>query len=128
MSLAERVDEAVNNLVTIVEAGGAIIIGAGALYAFGRLLWVVARDRDTASFVLVRLDLGRFLALGLEFQLAGDILRTAISPSFSDIGQLAAIAAIRTALNWTLRREIDQERRQLDARDRAADDHASRNP
>ncbi|MDG4825867.1 DUF1622 domain-containing protein [Asanoa sp. WMMD1127] len=115
MSVQERVDDAVNVLVTIVEAGGAIVIGAGALYAFGRLLWLAARDRTTASFVLVRLDLGRFLALGLEFQLAGDILRTAVSPSFNEIGQLAAIATIRTALNWTLRREIEEERRQLTA-------------
>jgi uncharacterized membrane protein len=115
VSVEGRVDDAVNVLVTVVEAGGAVVIGVGALYAFGRLLWVSARDRATASFVLVRLDLGRFLALGLEFQLAGDILRTAISPSFADIGQLAAIAAIRTALNWTLRREIDEERRQLAA-------------
>ncbi len=116
MSVEERVSDAVNVLVTIVEAGGAIVIGAGALYAFGQLLWISVRDRDTASFVMVRLDLGRFLTLGLEFQLAGDVLRTAISPSFSDIGQLAAIAAIRTALNWTLRREIDEERNQLAAR------------
>ncbi|GIF73964.1 DUF1622 domain-containing protein [Asanoa siamensis] len=115
MSVEERVSDAVNVLVTIVEAGGAIIIGLGALYAFVRLLWIAVRDRDTAAFVVVRLDLGRFLTLGLEFQLAGDILRTAISPSFSDIGQLAAIAAIRTALNWTLRREIDEERRQVAA-------------
>ncbi|GIF62651.1 hypothetical protein Ais01nite_06860 [Asanoa ishikariensis] len=124
MSVEERVSDAVNVLVTIVEAGGAIIIGVGAAYAFGKLLWLTVRDRDTASFVLVRLDLGRFLTLGLEFQLAGDILRTAISPSFSDIGQLAAIAAIRTALNWTLRREIDEERRQVAAGQR--DDRSAR--
>lgn len=59
----------------------------------------------------MRLFLGRFLALGLEFQLAGDILRTAISPSFTQIGQLAAIAAIRTALNFFLSKEIEREGR-----------------
>ena len=115
MSVEERVGDAVNVLVTIVEACGAVIIGIGALYAFARLLVVAARSRDTASFVLVRLSLGRYLTLGLEFQLAADVLRTAIAPSFSEIGQLAAIAAIRTALNYTLRREIDEERRQVAA-------------
>jgi uncharacterized membrane protein len=30
---------------------------------------------------------------------AVDILRTAVAPTFAEIGQLAAIAAIRTALN-----------------------------
>ncbi|MEV4621547.1 DUF1622 domain-containing protein [Asanoa sp. NPDC049573] len=115
MTVEDRIGDAVNVLVTIVEAAGAVIIGVGALVAFVRLLMVAVRSRDTASFALVRLSLGRYLVLGLEFQLAGDILRTAISPSFSDIGQLAAIAAIRTALNYSLRREIDEERRQLAA-------------
>ncbi len=43
---------------------------------------------------------------GLEFQLAADILRTAVAPSFEEIGQLAAVAAIRTALNYFLERDI----------------------
>ncbi|MFC7735153.1 DUF1622 domain-containing protein [Roseomonas sp. GCM10028921] len=53
------------------------------------------------------LRLGRWLALALEFELGADILRTAIAPTWSEIGQLAAIAAVRTALNFFLQREID---------------------
>jgi uncharacterized membrane protein len=113
MSIEDRVADAVGHLVTVVEAAGAVIIGVGALVSFVRLLMIAFTSRRTADFVSVRLALGQFLALGLEFQLAGDVLKTAISPSFSDIGQLAAIAAIRTALNWILRREIDEERRQV---------------
>jgi uncharacterized membrane protein len=63
-----------------------------------------------APFAQVRLDLGRFLVLGLEFQLAADILRTAVAPNFTSLAQLAAIAAIRTALNFFLGREIKEER------------------
>ncbi len=55
----------------------------------------------------VRLRLGRWLALALEFELGADILRTAIAPTWSEIGQLAAIATIRTALNFFLQQEID---------------------
>jgi uncharacterized membrane protein len=62
----------------------------------------------------VRLLLGRFLALGLEFQLASDILGTAVSPSFTEIGKLGAIAAIRTALNYFLAKELDRERQVVD--------------
>jgi uncharacterized membrane protein len=65
----------------------------------------------------VRLDVGRFLALGLEFQLASDLLRTAVAPSFEVIGKLAAVAAIRTALNFFLRREIREERSELTPKD-----------
>ncbi|MDI5941687.1 DUF1622 domain-containing protein, partial [Micromonospora sp. DH15] len=72
------------------------------------------RHRSAAVFTPIRLTLGRFLTLGLEFQLAADILRTAVSPTFDQIGKLAAIATIRTALNFFLRREIAQEQRQID--------------
>jgi len=56
----------------------------------------------------VRLRLGRWLALALEFELGADILRTAVAPTWSEIGQLAAVAAIRTALNFFLQQEIDK--------------------
>ncbi|GAB3341243.1 DUF1622 domain-containing protein [Marilutibacter aestuarii] len=53
------------------------------------------------------LSLARWLLLGLEFMLAADIVRTAISPDWNDIGQLAAIAVIRTFLNFFLERDLD---------------------
>ncbi len=111
--MEELLRESVAVLVLIVEACGAAVIIIGALWAFARFLWVGVRRRDTRSFVPVRLTLGRFLALGLEFQLASDILTTAIAPTFEEIGKLAAIAAIRTVLNYFLRREIEEEREQL---------------
>ncbi len=54
------------------------------------------------------LSLARWLLLGLEFMLAADIVRTAIAPSWSDIGQLAAIAVIRTFLNFFLERDLER--------------------
>ena len=71
---------------------------------------------DAAAFIPVRLTLGRFLALGLEFQLASDVLRTAVAPSFRELGQLAAVAAIRTALKYFLSREIAEERQVVEER------------
>lgn len=59
----------------------------------------------------VRLLLGRSLALGIEFQLASDILSTAVSPTFDDIGMLAAIVAIRTVLNYFLAQEVERAQR-----------------
>ena len=71
------------------------------------------RRRKGPGFTFVRMGLGRFLALGLEFQLAADLMRTAVAPSFDQIGKLAAIAAIRTGLNFFLDREMKEERGQL---------------
>jgi uncharacterized membrane protein len=63
----------------------------------------------------VRLRLGRWLSIVLEFLLAADILRTAIAPSWDDIGKLAAIAGIRTALNFFLQREVREVSRTANA-------------
>ena len=111
--MEELLRDALGVLVPVVEACGAAVIVVGALWAFVRFVVVGLRDRDARAFVPVRLTLGRCLALGLEFQLASDVLRTAVAPSFRELGQLAAVAAIRTALNYFLAREIDEERRQL---------------
>ncbi|MER7268109.1 DUF1622 domain-containing protein [Micromonospora carbonacea] len=106
--------------VAVVEVAGAAVIFVGAVWAALRFVVEGLRHRSAAVFTPIRLTLGRFLTLGLEFQLAADILRTAVSPTFDQIGKLAAIAAIRTALNFFLRREIAQEKRQIDP-DRPAD-------
>ncbi len=98
----------VDALVVLVEAAGAVVIFVGAVLAFFRFIQMLPR-RNADAFVPVRLALGRYLALGLEFQLASDVLRTAIAPSFEELGKLAAVAAIRTALNFFLAREIREE-------------------
>ena len=103
---------AVDSLVLLVEAAGAAVIFAGALISIVQFLLALPH-RDAEEFVPVRLTLGRFLALGLEFQLASDVLRTAIAPSFDELGKLAAVAAIRTALNFFLAREIKEEQEKL---------------
>jgi uncharacterized membrane protein len=102
-------------LVRLIEAAGALVIFVGAALAFVRFIVFAVRDRRTEFLTPIRLSLARYLTLGLEFQLAGDILRTAIAPTFQEIGQLAAIAAIRTALNYFVGREIRQERAELEA-------------
>jgi uncharacterized membrane protein len=67
------------------------------------------RRRRVFPFVELRLNFGTWLALALEFQLGADILSTTITPSFLALGQLAAIAVIRTFLNYFLNKELESE-------------------
>ena len=100
---------AVQWLRLIVETTGAVIIGLGIIaagYQFVRSLV----PPQLENFNRVRLTLARFLALALEFQLAADILSTAIAPSWDQIGKLGAIAVIRTVLNYFLMKEMREER------------------
>jgi uncharacterized membrane protein len=124
MSLADgfgehNLEDVVSVLVRLVEAAGAAIIFVGAVIAFVRFLLVAFRREGMDPFARLRLDLGRFLVLGLEFQLAADILRTAVAPNFTELAQLATVAAIRTALNFFLGLEIKEETALLRA-DKAA--------
>ena len=107
--------EYVDLLVRLVEAAGALIIFVGAVIgAVGFVLAAIRPGRDQ-EFTQVRLSLGRYLVLGLEFQLASDVLSTAVAPTFEEIGKLAAIAAIRTVLNYFLRKELAAERAEVTA-------------
>ena len=101
-------------LKLIIELTGAAIIAIGIIFAFTMFIRVLlaAEPRD---YNKIRLVLARYLALALEFQLGADILSTAISPSWDQIGKLGAIAIIRTALNYFLSREMSEERRVEDS-------------
>lgn len=109
----------VDALIPAVELIGAVVIGVGVLIAFATYVLSELRVRPR-EYEEIRLLLGRFLALGLEFQLASDILGTAVSPTFAEIGKLGAIAAIRTLLNFFLAREIEHAQRVVDQQGRPA--------
>ena len=101
-------------LASGVEAVAGLLIAFAAIQATIRALLLFLRasrmqtNPDEPKTEDIRLRLGRWLALALEFELGADILRTAIAPSWNDIAQLAAIATIRTLLNYFLQQEIDR--------------------
>src|SRR4051794_8039457 len=101
-----------------VEAVAAVLIGLAAIEAAVRAVPLFFRgfrpDRPAGQAAWhdpkedVRLRLGRWLAVALEFELAADVLRTAVAPTWNEIGQLAAIVVLRTVLNYFLQQEIDK--------------------
>lgn len=101
-------------LAAATDAVAVALIGLAVVEAVVRKLALVWRRRGGAPspgphdlIEDTRLRLARSLALALEFLLAADIMRTAVAPTWHEIGQLAAIAALRTALNFFIQREID---------------------
>jgi uncharacterized membrane protein len=111
----ELLVEVVGYLRLVVEAIGAAIVGFGALATTFRYVLSLVGVRQYTNNE-IRLYLGRYLALGLEFQLGADILSTAVAPTLDDVILLGAIAAIRTALNYFLSQELERERREVAAR------------
>ena len=109
--MEEYLVTAVGYLRLVIEAIGAAVIGFGVLATTYRFVLTLVGIRDYSN-TEVRLFLGRYLALGLEFQLGADILSTAVAPTLDGVILLGAIAAIRTALNYFLAQEMERERRE----------------
>ncbi|MCI0457222.1 MAG: DUF1622 domain-containing protein [Gemmataceae bacterium] len=96
-------------LADAIQLFAAALIGLAALQATLRSLTIFFRRGFSESATEdVRLRLGRWLVLALEFQVAADILRTAVAPTWTEIGQLAAIIILRTVLNYFLQKEIEK--------------------
>ncbi|AMY08388.1 hypothetical protein LuPra_01588 [Luteitalea pratensis] len=92
----------------VVELAAIVVVSFGALEAFVMLLRPAFRPaiRHGARKVIWRRS-AMWMLLGLEFKLAADIITTVMSPTLQDIDGLAAIAAIRTFLNYFLERDLE---------------------
>jgi uncharacterized membrane protein len=113
--MVETVEAWVRTLAHFVAAGcnfaAIVTLGIGAVMAAVR---AVRHWRESTASVFKEKVWTKFagtIALALEFALAADIADTAVKPTWEEIGQLAAIAAIRTALNLFLERDIVSTRK-----------------
>ena len=98
-----------------VELLGAFIIGLALLRFLAGYLPSLIRRKQYVSNTWLRVQFGSSLTLALELLLAADILRTAVAPTWDDIGKLAAIATIRTVLNYFLEKELRQMENRTEA-------------
>lgn len=89
-----------------VDAAGVAIIVVGTLLA--TILAAIRLSRRQAGVYRgYRRRVGRSILLGLEFLVAGDIIRTvAVAPTYASVGVLAVIVGIRTFLSFSLELEI----------------------
>ena len=94
-----------------IEAVAVLIIAAASIEATVNALRIVFARVPIAEMREVWMRYARWLIAGLTFQLAGDIVHTAIAPTWDEIGKLAAVAVIRTFLTYFLDRDMEAERR-----------------
>jgi len=92
---------------TSVDGIGVFIVVGGALVAILRL--ALHRAQSTGNYyALYRQDVGRAILLGLEFLIAGDIIRTVVvAPTLQNVVVLGLIVLIRTFLSLSLQLEIE---------------------
>lgn len=100
--------EAMLLFVHLLEAYGALIIIYAGTAVFLRFLRTSKDGRE------IRLTFARYLVFGLEFKLAGEILRTVIVRTINEVVILAAIILLRAGLNLIVHWEIRQEKQDRD--------------
>ncbi|HUK35402.1 MAG TPA: DUF1622 domain-containing protein [Vicinamibacterales bacterium] len=95
-----------------IEGVAMLVVTYGAIDGCIRLLWLAANPSLTrGTRKNIWQGFAMWLLLGLEFELAADIIRSVVSPSWKEIGELGAIAVIRTFLNYFLEQDIERAAR-----------------
>ena len=103
----ENFRELMEIIGTGIDGVGVFIVAAGGVVATARLL--VHRAHNTGNYYSsYRQDIGRAILLGLEFLIAGDIIRTVVvAPTIQNVLVLGLIVLIRTFLSMSLQLEIE---------------------
>ncbi len=96
---------------SIISAGIIGYVGVAILMVgSAKALWMFTRFFATRKgrFSHIRIDLGKHLALGLEFFIGKDIIESVVHPTWDDLGKLGAIIALRTVITIFLSRELKE--------------------
>ena len=91
---------------TLIEIAAVFFIFVGASKAAYQSFLSLFRDATLKERKRIWVHFATWLLLGLELELAADIIRSVVAPTWQDIGKLGAIAAIRTLLNYFLGQDI----------------------
>jgi uncharacterized membrane protein len=100
--------DVINALGFSLNIAGALIVLWGILLSLTAFIWKEIFDRKRVLKLneTIRLKLGSYLVLALEFFIAGDIVKTVITPTWESLGMLGAIVVIRTILSFFLARDL----------------------
>ena len=102
--------EMAHYVALVVEAIAILIIAIGSIEALVNIFRALSRASGMQKRA-VWLEFAGWLVAALTFQLAADIVNTSFSPTWDEVGRLAAVAAIRTFLSYFLDREVENTRK-----------------
>jgi len=104
--MQELIKQLADHVTPWIELVAILVVTIGTLEAVASAVRMIFKGRSDTARREAMLKYARWLAAGLTFQLAGDIVHTSVAPTWDDIGRLAAIAVIRTFLTFFLERDI----------------------
>lgn len=119
--MRELLNRATELAVLTIDSMALLIVLGGTLTAFFEAIQLLLRPVTGHARRMIWMRYARWLVAALTFQLAADILESAVATDWQSLGRLGAIAAIRTFLNYFLERDLDEVReRELSAASKAA--------
>ncbi|MGM4892029.1 DUF1622 domain-containing protein [Tardiphaga sp. 215_C5_N2_1] len=101
---------ATENAIVVIDALALVIIVVGTVEAFFSGMRAMLGSPSGHERRDVWLRYARWLVAGLTFQLAADIVETSITTDWNATGRIAAVALIRTFLNYFLDRDLEEVR------------------
>ncbi|MFT5084090.1 MAG: putative membrane protein [Lentisphaeria bacterium] len=108
----ETIEHVLENIARYIDLFGILIILYGfTISAFGFIRVELKRFANAEGLMAcqhVRVQLGTYILLGIEFMIASDIIHTVLTRELMDLAFVSALVIIRTAISFFLGREIQE--------------------
>ncbi len=93
---------------TLLEGIAAVVTVAAGIQTTVAACMAIGKPDALVRLQHVRRRFAEWLALALEVLIASDIARTAVAPTWNDLGQLGAIVVLRIVINYTLLQDVKE--------------------
>jgi len=108
LTLFQLCGEVLHLAALIIGAIGVLVILYGVARGTVKLIKTELAGSQTRDRNTLRMDLGYYLLLGLEFLVAADVIETLLAPNLEHVLVLGAIVVIRTVISFSLNWELKQ--------------------
>lgn len=100
--MEEAIQHAALEVASLIDAAATLVIAAASIEVIVRSAIAFFTSTWAANLQPIRWRLGNWIGLSLELLIGSDVVRTAVSPSWTEVGQLGAIVVLRVVINYTL--------------------------
>jgi uncharacterized membrane protein len=100
--MEETIRSVALEVASLIDAAATLVVAAASVEVIVRSALAFFTTGWAANLQPIRWRLGNWIGLALELLIGSDVVRTAVSPSWTDVGQLGAIVVLRVVINYTL--------------------------
>jgi uncharacterized membrane protein len=100
--MEEAIQHAALEIASLIDAAATLVVAAASVEVIVRSAIAFFAAGGAANLQPIRWRLGNWIGLALELLIGSDVVRTAVSPSWTEIGQLGAVVVMRVVINYTL--------------------------